>query len=369
MGTIKIRFLVIQKGRAYWQPTKTMRAAGFQRRPLGPPGPDAWAEAERLNAAWDASRRGQEQPSAPVVPGSFRDVFDRYRRLGVWASKKPRTREEWIYVWGIIEPVWADVPMADVDAELVDRFYTRIHSAYSLHKAHRVMKIFRAMLEVGVAMKVITDNPTLIVENKAPAGRSQIWSQDEVMLLAACSWHCGFHGLSVAIRIAYDTQLSPVDVRLLTPAQRRADPGGTYFDTARAKSGKRALGTVSAETEALLDRYLAGLAAGGITILDTAPLIRHRSGAAYTKDKLGQDFRRIRDRLWIGEARQLLDMRRTGNVEAAVGGAKPQELSAKQGNTIAQSNALFETYTPTQLTAVRQADTARTLGRRRLKGE
>ncbi len=369
MGNVKIRFLIIQRGRAYWQPTKAMRDAGFPNRSLGPPGPDAWAEAERLNAAWDAHRRGLQQPNEPAAaPGTFRDVFDRYRRLGVWAAKKPRTREEWAYVWDIIKPVWGDVQMADVDAELVDRFYTRIRAAYSLHKAHRVMKVFRALLEVGVAMKVISENPSRIVENKAPAGRTEIWAHDEVMMLAACAWHCGFRGLAVAIRIAYDTQLSPVDVRLLTPAQRRDDPAGTYFETARAKSGKRAFGTIGADTESLLDLYLAELADAGVVILDTAPLIRHRSGGAYTKDKLGHDFRRIRDRLWIGETRQLLDMRRTGNVEAAVGGARPQDLSAKQGNTIAQSNKLYETYTPTQLAAVRQADAARTRGRVKLRG-
>ena len=46
--------------------------------------------------------------------------------------------------------------------------------------------------------------------------------------------------------------------------------------------------------------------------------------------------------------------------------AKPQDLSAKAGNTIGQSNALFETYTPVQLAAVRQADEARKKGRKKL---
>ena len=55
------------------------------------------------------------------------------------------------------------------------------------------------------------------------------------------------------------------------------------------------------------------------------------------------------------------DMRRTGNVEAAVGGAHPQDLSAitgngMAGNTIAVSNAICETCTPVQPEAVRRAD-------------
>jgi hypothetical protein len=59
-------------------------------------------------------------------------------------------------------------------------------------------------------------------------------------------------------------------------------------------------------------------------------------------------------------------MSRTGNVEAAVGGAQPQDLSAKAGNTISVSNALFKTYAPVQLKAVRRADKARKRGRKAL---
>ena len=60
-------------------------------------------------------------------------------------------------------------------------------------------------------------------------------------------------------------------------------------------------------------------------------------------------------------------MANAARIEAAVGGAKPQDLSAKGGNTIGHSNALFETYTPVQLAAVRQADEARKKGREKLK--
>ena len=114
----------------------------------------------------------------------------------------------------------------------------------------------------------------------------------------------------------------------------------------------------------MLDAYLAGL---GVTVLAEAPLIRNRSGQPYTKDKLAADFRTIRAAVLPGDTRQLMDLRRTGNVEAAVGGARPQELSAKAGNTIGTSSQLFETYTPVQLESVRQADEARVRGRKALK--
>jgi len=61
-----------------------------------------------------------------------------------------------------------------------------------------------------------------------------------------------------------------------------------------------------------------------------------------------------------------MDMRRTGNVEAVAGGAQPTHLAAKLSNTIAQSNQIFDTYTPVQLETVRKVDRAREIGRRQL---
>jgi hypothetical protein len=43
---------------------------------------------------------------------------------------------------------------------------------------------------------------------------------------------------------AWDTMLSPVDVRRLTRAQLRGDAEGPFFELSRAKTGKAAIGTL-----------------------------------------------------------------------------------------------------------------------------
>lgn len=366
MALVRIRFYVVRGGKAYWQPSSRMRKAGFEGRPLGPDGPAAIAEAERLTAQWDAHRHGNDARPGPR-PGSLADVWERYRRMTAWAAKAPRTREEWELVWETLGPVFGDMPVAEIDGELVDAFYGRLAETVSLHKRHRIIKVFRAMLEVAISMRLITTNPTLVVTNTAPAGRSEIWPEDAVPLLVAAAGHMGYAGLALAIRIAYDSHMQPVDVRRLTLAHRRRDPAGSYFETARAKTGKKAFATLTRATDAALDAYVASLPGAPIP---SAPILRNRSGAPYTKDKLAADFRRVRSAIFTAaETRRLQDMRRTGNVEAALGGALPQALSAKAGSTIGQSSKLFETYTPVQLAAVREADAARPTGRRKLRGE
>ena len=143
------------------------------------------------------------------------------------------------------------------------------------------------------------------------------------------------------------------------------DAKGAYFDLARVKTAKRAFATITQKTAKRHKTYLREF---GVVIPPNQPFIRNRSGRAYTKDTLARDFRRVRNKLFPGDDRILLDMRRTGNVEAAVGGALPTDMSAKAGNSIDKSNRLFETYTPVQLEAVRRADRARERGRRKLAG-
>jgi len=112
MTTIKIRHYVVKRGgKGFWQPTKKMKALGFQSVPCGTDGPDAWAVAEQWNIRWDKTRRG-EAPSPAMAaadnlspqrgeeltvypPRALGEAFRKYRRTDEWARKAPRTREDW----------------------------------------------------------------------------------------------------------------------------------------------------------------------------------------------------------------------------------------------------------------------------------
>ena len=107
---------------------------------------------------------------------------------------------------------------------------------------------------------------------------------------------------------------------------RRADDKGIYFETERATTGRKALATISKGTELLIERYLSGLA---FVLPPDQPSIHNRSSHVYSKDTLGDDFRDVREIVFPGDTRRLMDMRRTGNVEAVVGGAQPTDLAAK----------------------------------------
>jgi hypothetical protein len=87
---------------------------------------------------------------------------------------------------------------------------------------------------------------------------------------------------------------------------------------------------------------------------------RPRLPVPYTKDKLVSDFAEERLELFgPGETRKLMDMRRTGAVEANAGGASVEFMAAKMGTFIDQNRKLHKIYMPINAAAGRAVDEAR----------
>jgi hypothetical protein len=134
----------------------------------------------------------------------------------------------------------------------------------------------------------------------------------------------------------------------------------------RAKTGRAAIGTVSARTERLVNAYLEQMA---IELHPDAALFRTRSGNVYSRETLGHDFAAVRALTFPNDERRLMDMRRSGVVEAVAGDAGPIGLAAKLANSIGRSNTLHKTYAPVDIEAVRSTDAARLKGRQRMRAE
>ena len=92
-----------------------------------------------------------------------------------------------------------------------------------------------------------------------------------------------------------------------------------------------------------------------------------RSDAPYREDTLSHDFAKVREHVFPGDRRRLMDLRRSGAAEVVAGKSEPGALSAKMANGIETSNSLFKAYSPVDLATVRTADEARLRGRRRMR--
>ena len=136
---------------------------------------------------------------------------------------------------------------------------------------------------------------------------------------------------------------------------RQAD-GRTKTGRAAIGTCRRALNDLSWRTSHFADR-----------LHPDAILFRTRSGGAYSRETLGHDFAAVRALTFPADKRRLMDMRRSGVIEAIAGDAGPLGLAAKLANSIEQSNTLHKTYAPVDTEAVRGTDNARLRGRRRIR--
>ena len=80
----------------------------------------------------------------------------------------------------------------------------------------------------------------------------------------------------------------------------------------------------------------------GTERLPDAVLFRMRAGSPYREATLAHDFADLRELVFPGDTRKLMDMRRSGVVEAIAGGTDAVGLSAKLANSIGRSNELHK---------------------------
>jgi hypothetical protein len=269
---------------------------------------------------------------------------------------------DWFRGWRRIEGVFGDCEPSTITLETLDAWYSAMLAKIGVREAHRAMKIWRALWKICGALNFCDPNgdPFLGIRRVTPIGRSATWTEGDLVRLVKAAWRSGYRGLAVIIAIAWDTGFSPVDARRLCKNNRSPDG----FRIPRAKTGKPAIGTLSPRAERLIAAYLADQPEP----MPGAPLFRNRSGAAYSKDTLGDDFRAVRGAVFPSDGRKLMDVRRSASTEALAGGASAEQIGSKMANSIATNRELERTYLPVDNAVVRLVDNARLVGRRAIRG-
>jgi hypothetical protein len=381
VGKVKIPYYVVVKGRGYWRPIPKMKALGFSIVRCGPDGPEAWKIAAEWNERWQAVRRGDAPPMVDVLqlsrdqaevvrrypPRSVGAAFQTYIQTHEWASRALSARNKvWWPAWYRIRDMWGDVDPNSIEFAAMSRWRAALEKNHGRSVAHKTLRVWRTLWTIMQGMHIAHGaDPSRGVRNRAPAPRHQRWSEGEAVRLVKAAWRHGYRGLACIVATAWDTQFSPVDVRTLQERHRSAAGGRLVFDRqtdGRAKTGRAAIGTVSRRTERLVSAYLAGT-----EWLPDAMLFRMRSGSPYREATLAHDFAALRALVFPGDKRKLMDMRRSGTIEAVAGGADAVGIAAKMANSIGRSNALHKTYAPVDIEAVRNTDEARLQGRRKMR--
>ena len=264
--------------------------------------------------------------------------------------------------------MWADVAPDTITFEMMSKWRAALEKKHGRGVANKTLRVWRTFWKIMLGMKVArTADPSTGVRNRAPAPRWERWTEGEAVRLVKSAWRNGYRGLACIIAVAWDTQFSPVDVRTLVARHRAVSGGRQIFDRqadGRAKTGRAAIGTLSPRSERLVSAYLKSMQ---VDLHPDAILFRTRSRNAYSRETLGHDFAAVRALTFPGDKRRLMDMRRSGVVEAVAGDVDALGLAAKLANSIERSNTLHKTYAPVDIEAVRNTDNARLKGRRKMR--
>lgn len=382
---VQLKHVTRKRGRLFWQPKPEMRAMGFEPEALGPDGPEAQARALKLYASW-LKAKAEIVKITRYPPGTFGAYWDRFRTTQKWRNKAVRGREDYHRAWVHID-AWrqaqaalapgekaeprvtlSNTVLTRITTDMCEAFFADIDGRLSPSERYRTIKCLKALLQdATVRLKLPYASPAANLTNPQAKGRSDFWLGAEIPLLIAGAEAFGYAGMAILLRIAWDTLFSPVDVWTACKPQLLRDRTGWYIKRDRTKTQKGAFGYLSEETAAAVWAYIEALP---FDLAPDAPFIRQRNGNAYrSKDTVGDDFRVVRAHVFPGDKRQLQDIRRSGNLEADVGGADKETMGEILANGLATSAFLNDTYTPPTVAKARDVALQRLTGRARLAEE
>ena len=373
---VKIPYYSVRRGgRGFWEPRPHMRALGFYSVPCGKDGPEAWAIAEQWNARWQRSgavrrppppwlRRNNLSPETSeeltvYPPRSLGEAFRRYRRTEEWATKTPRTREDWWRCWRRIKPVFGDVNPRTVTLENISAWRKAIEETDLAARGAPLPENLACALEGCGRARLL----------RARCGSRRLACAIGRHLAAICSgpkarWYASpsapgawdTHGLAAVIAVAWDTQLSPGDVRALRASQ-----------LARGAAGEAFLHRAGQDRQAGRRNPHPALPGSAIGL----PRKARASSCTATRTSSAIDLARPTR----ATRSVMISATCAASSSAALSGApsdmisaapvqsrrspaapRPRQVAHAMGNTLSASNALFATYVPVNVSDIARRD-------------
>lgn len=394
-GRSKPRYYVVKKatddfsGHAYWEPKPAdVERFGVERKSLGHHSFGAMALADQLNQKLDALRMRKDahrhEPN-PFPRGSFGKFYWK------WSKKthhklSPASQDEWDTAWKRIRPHFASLQLSAITPGDIEDFADHLDgvkdpdTAVTEYVRWRTINKLREIFNAAVAYRLIEASPCGTVENPKPDGRTQIWLPHEVPKLIQTAEESGCPNMALAIRLIYTCALAPIDSHTATVEMLVADAEGYHLRRERTKMEGRKRKRRGIEADLPKDLYddLLAHARRGDPNATPHPkafiLVRDRTGKPYIdKSDFSTDFRAIRDKAFPDEhlkprnkQRLAMDLRRTANVEAQLGGATREERAKLLANSIDTNDQLHKTYTPDTAALTRQIAKKREEGRKLL---
>ena len=299
------------KPRWYWQ------RAGHPLTRLSDDPVKRFAEQENLNKAADGRQA--------LYEGSIGWVIDRYKESDRYKALKPGTVKYYKRFLNEIENLGPKLPFSHFTRKNTVDFLGLFDKAHQRRQAASVLK---NLIDIARYHGYIDHSPATELRLSGSAPRSRIWSTDEIERWKAAASTKWPHVETAFMLLAYTAQ-RPGDVLAMTWAQYN----GQTIRLRQHKTG--VLLDVPCHPE--LKVYLDNLSRESLMIVSykrrPVPYLRFNERVRAIGKLTGIDA-------------QMRDLRRTGMVRMAEGGATAPQVASISGHSIDQTQRILETYIP-----------------------
>ena len=348
MRKINVRYLIEKRQSGghslyYWQPNKVLRKAGFLPRRLAERTnnlTDAIVEAEALNAEVDAWRNGDSEDG--VQPGTMPHIVRLYWKDPRYTELAPKTQKSYDQN---IKVIWewsgraGHPPITEIERKHVKNFYHSMMETPA--KAKAVITMLRILLAFAVDEGELASNPAAKMRLKGSPPRQAVWSDNQID--AYCAEATAYGHPSIALAVLLGAHLGQRQGDILSLTWNQYD--GSSISLKQGKTGVLIEVPVVGKLKEALD-----------TTKRISPniLVSEATNRPYTQDNFRAVFRKIRDRVGMGDI-MFMDLRRTAVVRLAEAGCEVPEIAAITGHSLARSAAILEVYLPRNSKMARNA--------------
>jgi len=238
MAKIEIPGLVIKrrgkKTYHYWQPSATLKKAGWLSIPLGTDPRAAQRAAEQQNDKVEQWRSGGAAPRTVkkfIKGGTVDQLIARYV-----AEKFPEhaetTRKEYRSKLNVIQRWAGPEQVSHIDRKRVRKLKEVLlrpdkDGEVKLHRAAGVMRVLKTLLEFGIDAGLLpedTRNPASNQNMPTPPPRDQIWSPAAMEWMTGAALELGQPGAALGIRLGRELGQREADILKLTINRWQAIP-------------------------------------------------------------------------------------------------------------------------------------------------
>ncbi|WP_439814011.1 tyrosine-type recombinase/integrase [Zavarzinia sp. CC-PAN008] len=350
MARVKIPYLVVKPGAAgdryYWQPARVLRDKGWKAVSLGEDQAAALAHAQALNRKVEAWRTGQEKvdevmaPDEVVAAGTLGAVIRDYQKSSWYRDLAPRSKRSYDQNIDILRDWAGDIAVRSITSGRVQK----LHEAWSKTptRAKALVGMLRILLDFARRRDLVEVNAAEKPGIKQIRIKGRLWSDQEVIVMAAAAGALGWHSIGTAIIVNHWIGQREGDV-LALPRTALVDG---VFSVEQSKTGARievednpfVRRRVERELKRQKKRKVAGLT---LLLCETTS---QPWGEDYFRHCFADVRARAAKRLPSCKTLRFMHLRHTAVTRLSEAGCTPQQIAGVTGHSLARVEDIIDRY-------------------------